>query len=197
MYLSSLQLRSINPAHYFVSGNVTIHEGAAIAPGVLIQADSDSHIVIRAGACIGLGSVLHAYNGTIEVGEGASIGAGVLMVGQVKIGARACVGAATTILDSAIEAESIVPSGSLIGDRSRPAELQVTEAQRPSEPPPIAAEVEADPWTEPPQQPPADDKAAGAGVYGQVYVNNLLVKLFPHQRSQQPPENGQSLNGHQ
>ncbi|NJK53450.1 MAG: hypothetical protein HC936_12730 [Leptolyngbyaceae cyanobacterium SU_3_3] len=130
--LPSLQLRSIDTAHYFVSGDVTIHEGAAIAPGVLIQAAPESRIVIGVGACIGLGSVIHAHGGTIEIGAGASIGAGVLLVGQVKIGAHACVGSSSTIMNGGVEAEGVVPPGSLMGDRSRPVEgLAIDAAVKP------------------------------------------------------------------
>jgi carbon dioxide concentrating mechanism protein CcmN len=216
--LPSLQLRSIDTAHYFVSGDVTIHEGAAIAPGVLIQAAPESHIVIGVGACIGLGSVIHAHGGTIEIGAGASIGAGVLLVGQVKIGAHACVGSSSTIMDGEVKAEGVVPPGSLVGDRSRPVEgltieaavessgkvpadssttLSATDAQLSPE----TSEV-SDPWVEEPlekspptpEKPPAPEQEAGANVYGQVYVNNLLVKLFPNQRNLNQPGNGH-LNG--
>ncbi len=199
----SLQLRSIDTAHYFVSGDVTIQEGSAIASGVLIQADPDSRVVIGAGVCIGLGSVIHAHGGTIEIQEGASIGAGVLLVGAMKIGPRACVGSASTILDSSIEAGGLVPPGSLLGDRSRPQlELQVTDTPPISELPKTPA-VTADPWTDkplaeekppeekPPQEKPPDAEIAEVSVYGQTYVNNLLVRLFPNQRNlNNPPENG-------
>jgi carbon dioxide concentrating mechanism protein CcmN len=208
----SLQLRSIETAHYFVSGDVTIQTGSAIASGVLIQADPDSRVVIGAGVCIGLGSVIHAHGGTIEIGEGASIGAGVLLVGAMKIGARACVGSASTILDSSIGAGGLVPPGSLLGDRSRSQpELQVTDTPPMSEPPAATG----DPWTDEPsaeeklpkekpslEKPPdvekaaeVSEKVAEASVYGQTYVNNLLVRLFPNQRNlNSPPENGH-LNG--
>ncbi|NJR50834.1 MAG: carbon dioxide concentrating mechanism protein [Leptolyngbyaceae cyanobacterium CSU_1_3] len=215
--LPSLQLRSIDTAHYFVSGDVTIHEGAAIAPGVLIQAAPESRIVIGVGACIGLGSVIHAHGGTIEIGAGASIGAGVLLVGQVKIGAHACVGSSSTIMNGGVEAEGVVPPGSLMGDRSRPVEgLAIDAAVKPpgtipthsptelpttdTQPSPETPKV-ADPWVEEaletspnPEEPPTSEQEAGANVYGQVYVNNLLVKLFPNQRNLNQPGNGH-LNG--
>ncbi|KAM3095509.1 hypothetical protein ACKFKF_24640 [Phormidesmis sp. 146-12] len=199
----SLQLRSIDTAHYFVSGDVTIQAGSAIGSGVLIQADPGSRVVIGTGVCIGLGSVIHAHGGTIEIQEGANIGAGALLVGAMTIGARACIGSASTLLDSSVEAGGLVPSGSLLGDRSRPhTELQVTDTQPISELP-IQPTVTVDPWTDEPaveekpseEKPPDAEKVAEVNVYGQTYVNNLLVRLFPNQRNlNNPPENGH-LNG--
>jgi carbon dioxide concentrating mechanism protein CcmN len=198
----SLQHRSIDTAHYFVSGNVTIQEGSAIAPGVLIQADPDSRIVIGAGVCIGLGSVIHAHGGAIEIGEGASIGAGVLLVGAMTIGAGACVGSASTILDSSVEAGGLVLSGSLVGDRSRP-QAKVTDTQPISKPPAVTA----DPWTDepsieeklpeekPPEKEPPDEQVAEVNVYGQTYVNSLLVRLFPQRNLNNPPPENGHLNG--
>ncbi len=209
MHSLPLQLRPINTTHYLVSGDVTIHEGAAIAPGVLLQAGSGSRIIIGAGACIGIGSVIHVHEGTLEIGDGAIIGAGVLLVGQVKIGDRACIGSASTILDSSIEAGGLIAPGSLVGDRSRlPEEPKATDTQ-----PPVA-EAPPDPWAETkalpepeilaeepkskesPSQEQSPELSNGmvASVYGQSYVNNLLVKLFPQNQRNPAPDNGH-LNG--
>jgi carbon dioxide concentrating mechanism protein CcmN len=106
-------------SEFFVSGNVTIHETAAIAPGVILQAAPHSQIIVREGACVGKGTVLNAYAGTIEIEAGAILGAGVLLVGRVTIGASACIGAATSIFNSSVEASAMIPSGSLLGDHSR------------------------------------------------------------------------------
>lgn len=192
----SLQLRPVSTSHYYISGDVTIQAGVAIAPGVLIQADPDSRIVIKTGACIGIGSILHAYSGTLEVGEGANIGAEVLLVGAVKIGANACVGAATTIYNGSVEWGQMIPPGSLIGDLSRrPEELKVTdtvvypppqegpvEMQEPSSPPPPLAATENNSPNS-----ALETQASGVNVYGQVYVNQLLVKLFPNRQPSPPP----------
>ena len=103
----------------YVSGDVTIAPSAAIAPGVLLIANANSRIVIAAGACIGMGSIIDAREGTLEIQAGAVLGTGVLVVGKGKIGANACIGSATTIFFHSIEAGQVVPSGSLIGDSSR------------------------------------------------------------------------------
>lgn len=212
MHFLPLQLRPIDTAHYLVSGDVTIHEGAAIAPGVLLQAGSGSRIIIGAGVCIGIGSVIHVHEGTLEIGDGAIIGAGVLLVGQVKIGDRACIGSASTILDSSIEVGGLVAPGSLVGDRSRsPEALKATDTQPVAETPPdlwadkappepeITAEeskAEEPKAEEPKAEEPSTQLSneAAASVYGQSYVNNLLGKLFP-QNQHNSPSNGHSLNG--
>ena len=207
MHFLPLQLCPIDTAHYLVSGDVIIHEGAAIAPGVLLQAGSGSRIIIGAGVCIGIGSVIHVHEGTLEIGEGAIIGAGVLLIGQVKIGDRACIGSATTILDSAIEVGGLVAPGSLVGDRSRlPEEPKVTDTQPPVEAPSDPwAETKASPQPEIPAEEPRSEQPLQeqapelsngivASVYGQSYVNNLLVKLFPQNQRNSASDNGH-LNG--
>lgn len=118
-------LQPISTSHFYMSGDVTIHDGAAIAPGAILQADPDGQIIIKAGACIGMGVILHANQGTLQVETGAILGAGVLVVGKGKIGANACIGAATTIWNASIAPNQIVPSGSLVGDTTR----QVSEPQ--------------------------------------------------------------------
>ncbi|MGQ9872211.1 hypothetical protein [Leptodesmis sp.] len=197
----SLQLRPVSTSHYYISGDVTIQAGVAIAPGVLIQADPNSRIVIKTGACIGIGSILHAYSGTLEVGEGANIGAEVLLVGAVKIGANACIGAATTIYNGSVEWGQMIPPGSLIGDPSRhPEELKATdtviyppieeacvEAQENSPPAAPLAETENSSHSK------LETQAAGVNVYGQVYVNQLLVKLFPNRQPSPPPPTPEPL----
>ncbi|MDC0832641.1 carbon dioxide concentrating mechanism protein [Geitlerinema sp. CS-897] len=104
----------------YICGEVAIHPSAAIATGVVLQAGANSRISIAAGVCIGLGTVIHAHNGAIEIETGANLGAGVLLVGACKIGAHACVGAASTVIDRDIAANCILPTASIVGDRSRP-----------------------------------------------------------------------------
>ncbi len=201
MSFRGLQLRPISTSHYYTSGDVTIHAGVAIAPGVLIQADPNSRIVIKSGACIGIGAILHASNGVVEVGEGANIGAEVLLVGQVQIGGNACVGAATTIINSTIAQGQIVPPGSLIGDPSRPAtELQVTNtvlfpAAEPPAPLPVTPTTPitpSDPQPENTTLTAPNDEKPNVNVYGQMYVNRMLVKMFPHhaRANSEQPDNG-------
>lgn len=184
MSLRSLQLNPISTSHYYTSGDVTIHAGVAIAPGVLLQADANSRIVIQAGVCIGIGAILHAHNGAIEIGEGANIGAEVLLVGRVQIGGSACLGAATTVINSTVARGQIIPPGSLIGDNSRsPDELQATDTVIY----PATDSLTASSGTSEPPSPtevnnlaiPNEEKPS-VNVYGQMYVNRMFVKMFPH-----------------
>ena len=189
MYSPPVQLPPISTDHYFVSGDVIIHEGVAIAPGVLLQADPNSQIVIGVGVCLGIGCVIHAHRGNVAIGEGAIIGAGVLLVGQVTIGARACIGAATTVLDCEIAAGAMIAPGSLWGDRSQPQPKNHSADSPPITESPDAASTTGIPEVRVPPAPEADEpvtpepeESTSANVYGQVYVNQLLVKLFPHKQ---------------
>jgi carbon dioxide concentrating mechanism protein CcmN len=136
---------SLSPLHLtcnfnsYISGEVTIDPSAAIAPGVILQADPNSQIIIAAGVCIGMGAVLHARDGILEIEAGATIGAGVLLVGRGKIGANACIGSATTILNCSIEPEQVVAPNSLLGDTSR--QTDSTAAKETTIPPATVAEV--------------------------------------------------------
>lgn len=112
-------LRLHNNFDSYISGEVTIHPSAVIAPGVILQAALNSKIIIGAGVCIGMGSILQVDEGTIEVEAGASLGAGFLMVGQGKIGMNACIGAATTLFNCSVAPSLVVPPGSILGDTTR------------------------------------------------------------------------------
>ncbi|HEY9610211.1 hypothetical protein [Allocoleopsis sp.] len=98
---------------------MSIDPSAAIAPGVILRAAPDSKIVIAAGVCIGMGSLLHAHGGTLEVEAGANLGAGVLIVGKGKIGSNACIGSVTTVLNSSIAPWQVVPAASVVGEKGR------------------------------------------------------------------------------
>lgn len=190
MSLPPLQLRSISTSEYLVSGNVTVAAGAAIAPGVILQADADSQIVIQSGVCIGIGTVLHAHQGLIEIQQGANVGAEVLLVGRVTIGRNACIGAATTILNTTIAPSQLVPPGSLLGELSQSdADSQVDELQVTNTVVLPAEDSGAAPVDSPalngssPSEP-----STGVSVYGQMYVNQLLVKMFPNSRRTTTPD---------
>ncbi|WP_293052316.1 hypothetical protein [Moorena sp. SIO3F7] len=109
-----------NNSHIYVEGNVSIDPSAVISAGVILRADRDSKITIAAGVCIGMGAIIHAHKGTVEVESGASLGAGVLVVGKGKIGANASIGSLTTIWNHSVESLQVVPSASVLGDKGRP-----------------------------------------------------------------------------
>jgi carbon dioxide concentrating mechanism protein CcmN len=219
MYLSPLQLSS--NSQILMSGDVVVNEGAAIAPGVIMQAEPGSRISIAAGACIGLGVILHAREGTLEIEAGVILGAGVLVVGAGKIGANACIGAGTTLIDPCIDQMQIMPAGSLIGDTSRQASTEATAAAPTAAPtspetpeattPPVAPLIEPpSPAQTPPQTAPetatdAPESTAAEPpqpgetptiLYGQAHINRLLGTLFPHRQAfNRSEENGQTLSG--
>jgi len=219
MYLSPLQLSS--NSQILMSGDVVVNEGAAIAPGVILQAEPGSRISIAAGACIGLGVILHAREGTLEIGAGVILGAGVLVVGAGTIGANACIGAGTTLIDPCIDQMQIMPAGSLIGDTSRQASAEATAAAPTAAPtspetpeattPPVAPPIEPpSPAPTPPQTarettPDAPESTAAEPpqpgetptiLYGQAHINRLLGTLFPHRQAfNRSEENGQTLSG--
>ena len=196
MYLSPLQ--PISNSHFYVSGNVTVHPSAAIAPGVLLQADPDSHIIIAAGVCVGMGAILHAHQGILEVEEGANIGAGVLIVGKGKIGTNACIGSMTTILNSSVGWGQVIPPASLIGDASRQSEAQRPENtttlvfesssnQQVSENQPAEATTTLTSESSSNQQALETSGGAGTQVYGQANLNRLLSTLLPHRQALNRP----------
>ncbi|OLP16836.1 hypothetical protein BST81_19265 [Leptolyngbya sp. 'hensonii'] len=179
-----------NNLHSYVRGDVTIHPSAAIAPGVILQAGPGCRIVIAAGVCIGMGTILHAYQGVLEIEAGVSLGAGVLMVGQGRIGANTCIGSSTTIFNSSIDRDQIIPAGSIVGDTSRRFdELNATDtvilpdAVISEAAAPIPAPVES---ASPDPFPAEAIQATGINVYGKVYVNQLMVKLLPNRQPIQP-----------
>ena len=189
----------------YVCGDVTIHPSAIIAPDVLLQAESGGRIVIAAGVCIGMGTILHAYQGTLEVGESANIGTGVLFVGSGKIGVKACVGSSTTILNANVQHQQVVPAGSLLGNMGRAISgngsnpsVTIDSSKAPAT---QEHEVEniSDPWAPQSSAPqplqassndmeqPSVSKPTGQ-VYGRAYVNQLLVKLMPHRQQLEQPQ---------
>jgi carbonic anhydrase/acetyltransferase-like protein (isoleucine patch superfamily) len=100
-----------------VIGDVTIEAGASIWYGATLRGD-DGPIVVRAGANVQDGSVIHTTPGvTTEIGERATI-AHLCMIHGVVVEEEALVGNGCVVLDGArigarsmIAAMSLVPSG--------------------------------------------------------------------------------------
>jgi carbon dioxide concentrating mechanism protein CcmN len=169
-------LSLVRTDHFCVSGKVTIHPSAAIAPGVLLQADPDSEIVIANGVCIGAGAILHAYRGMLEIEAGVTLGTGVLMIGSGQIGKNACVGANVLIWNCSLAADQVVAAGSRIGE-VEDVDHQVNQPQvSPSDSPNSPA---ADSSIS-----PATGHLGGAivPIYGKAAVNQLITALFPHRQ---------------
>jgi carbon dioxide concentrating mechanism protein CcmN len=134
----SMSLPPLRLGHNFdvyISGEVIVHPSAVIAPGTILQAAPNSKIIIGSGVCIGMGSILKVHEGTLEVESGANLGAGLLMIGQGKIGANACIGSATTIFNCSVAPGQVVPPGSILGDTSRQVLLDSTGVPHSPKPP--------------------------------------------------------------
>ncbi len=207
MYLPPLQATHDSPAQQI--GDITVHPSVAIAPGVLLQAEAGSQIIIAASVCIGMGAVIHAYGGVLEIKEGVNLGAGVLILGSGVIGAHACIGPSSTVIECSVSSQQVLPPGSLLGDRSR--SIQSESVPTPA-PIPVAVESSAspDPWEtdaasqstyQYPNQPshthsqtvPTPQVAVTNGgmrtepIHGKDYVNTLLSTLMPHRNHPIPP----------
>lgn len=179
-------LKPVSSSHFCVSGDVTIHPTAVIASGVLLQADPESRITIGAGVCLGMGTILHAHQGTLEVEAEVTIGAGVLIIGKGKIGASACVGAASTLWNHSIDSGAIVPPLSLLGTPDH----QMAETNSAAAPEPVSDSLvkvqdapngAVDPAA---SQPAAEIQLSfSTPVYGQANLNRLLSTLLPHRQT--------------
>ncbi|WP_084176613.1 acyltransferase [[Limnothrix rosea] IAM M-220] len=205
-----------------IAGDVRIDDHAVIAPGVVILAAPNCSVAIAPGVCLGMGCILQASQGNIEIHKGAMIGAGVLIIGKVTIGENSCVGYGSTIFQTSLAAGSVLPPNSLIGDTSRRINTNSTKprATSPQSPQPQAV----DPWSNETAQstdklsqeseetatanyqektipikteiaevaaestPEKSEEVRKEPVVGQVYINQLLMTLFPHNVPIKPPD---------
>lgn len=196
-----------------ISGDVEIHPTASLAPGVILQAAPNCRIVIGADVCIGMGAIINACQGLIEIDSGAILGSGVLIVGASKVGSNSCIGTSSTIFQADIAAMAVVEPGSILGDISRQVNLEEsqkttkTDTQSKSEPPKssqkspkthsnyyYAAQSNQAKADNSPQEQNSDSipeveisvepqvEKEKIPVVGQVYINELLVTLFPHNK---------------
>lgn len=102
---------------FYISGDVQVHPSAAIAPGVFLQADSDSRLVVGPNVSIGSGALLHAQGGVLSLAAQVTLGSGVLIMGQGRVGSGACVGANTSLLFKvSVEPGQLVEPGTVIGE---------------------------------------------------------------------------------
>ncbi len=200
MYLRPLQ--PVGDLQVHLSGDVTVDPSAILAPGVILRAAANSKIVVKAGVCIGSGTVIHACKGVIEIGCSASLGVGVLIVGVGKIGANACIGAATTIFNASVKEMQVIQAGSLLGDPSRQISLNSgTQATKEVESPSTAKEEDSsgtdvveekkESDAVPEQEPTLGEQngksevkpKSQAYIYGQMQVQQILGTILPHRQS--------------
>ncbi len=190
-------LEPIGDFRSYVCGDVVIDQTAAIASGVLIQADDGGKIIIGAAVCIGMGAVLHAQDGLLEIGAGANLGAGVLVYGTTKIGEGACIGASSSIVRAVIAKGAIVPPCSLISGLEQSAivtatpesavDRTVTEIQIEITTEAIAEQLlETDAQVNPTMTPIETDittlvaaNSTQAKAHAQSQINRFIKRLYP------------------
>lgn len=102
-----------------IRGNVTVDRSVIIASGVILNATEGHKIVLKAGVCVGMGTIINAYGGDIEVRENAILGSGSLIFGSCIIGSQVSLGASVTVYNANVEPRTVIPAGTIIGDRSR------------------------------------------------------------------------------
>ncbi len=97
-----------------VVGDVTIEEGASVWYGAVVRADY-APVVIRAGANVQDGAVLHAPPGMpCEIGAGATVAHNCVVHGAT-VGAEALIANGATVLDGAtVGARALIAGGSLV-----------------------------------------------------------------------------------
>lgn len=135
MSLPILQSITINKPQF--RGDVIIDKSAIIADGVILNASQGTKIIIRAGVCLGMGTIITAYEGDIEIKENVILGSGTLIVGNCIIGAQASLGASVTVYNSNIESRSVIPAGTVIGDRSRSIDSSQNNQNKVNQSPPF------------------------------------------------------------
>jgi len=202
MSVSLLRLGDRFDSH--IDGDVMIHPSAVIAPGVILQAATNSKIIIGAGVCLGMGSILQVSEGILEIEAGANLGAGFLMVGEGKIGINACIGAATTVFKCSVASEQVIPPGSILGDGSRQvAELSTQEAQlidNPIEQPETPESKSASGDSEPEEREKQEQVTASTQVSVAAFMefkhqSTPVSPPSPIPKSQSPPSSEPTVMG--
>ncbi|MCS6813701.1 MAG: hypothetical protein NZ772_09065 [Cyanobacteria bacterium] len=187
-----------------IRGDVSIHPTAAIAPGVILQAEPNSRIAVAAGVCIGKGSILHAHWGALILEEGVSLGADVLIVGQGTIGAHACIGANSTLFNYSVESGQTIAANTLLGDPTRQITIDVEAVVNNDTSSPVDSAASAPaPTTHMAgvavfeiatteikntsgitgAATPSTEQSAPKEVYGKAYIKTLLDTLLPNRQA--------------
>lgn len=122
MSLPILQPSTIDTTQ--IRGDVTIDRSVIIASGVILNATSGTKIILSSGVCLGMGTIITAYDGDIEIKENTILGSGSLIFGSCIIGSQVSLGASVTVYNTSVEPLTVIPAGTIIGDRSRQVELK-------------------------------------------------------------------------
>lgn len=106
---------AVSHTHYCIVGDVSVDASAAIAPGVVLQALPGSRLIIGSGACLAGGVCVQAKAGLLTLSSGATLGANVLVVGNGRVGANACISPGSTLINPQIEDNALLPPNTLSG----------------------------------------------------------------------------------
>ena len=106
-----------------IRGEVTIDSSVIVASGVILNATPGNKIIIHAGVCLGMGTIITAHEGDIEIQSNAILGPGTLILGNCVIGSQASLGTSVTVYHANVESLAVIPAGSIIGDYSRQVDI--------------------------------------------------------------------------
>jgi carbon dioxide concentrating mechanism protein CcmN len=159
-----------------------VHPTANVATGVMLHADDGSQLVIGAGACIGWGCVLHAHNGTLVIGTGVILGMGTLVIGNSQVGDYACIGPASSVINSIVAARAILPPNSLINAGQK---LPVAEEIKQVEPKPEPVVAPVD-LPVSPTSTVTESVALATPLSTPVYGKKSLERLLATLRNEKP-----------
>lgn len=110
-----------------IRGDVTIDPSVIVSSGVILNATPGNKIIIHAGVCLGMGTIITAHEGDVEIQANAILGSGTLILGSCVVGSQASLGTSVTVYHAKVERLSVIPAGSIIGDYSR--KLHVNESE--------------------------------------------------------------------
>ena len=91
-------------------GDVNIDESVIVASGVILNATAGHKITIHAGVCLGMGTIITAHQGDVEVHANAILGPGTLILGNCVIGSQASLGTSVTVYHGVVEALAVIRS---------------------------------------------------------------------------------------
>lgn len=99
-------------------GAVKVAQGSTIASTAILGAEPDGSLTIAPEVCLGSEVVIQARWGSLTIETGAIVGRGVLIIGRGSIGAGACIGSNSTLINPQVSACRVVPPETLLGDPS-------------------------------------------------------------------------------
>ena len=111
-----------------IRGDVTIDSSVIVASGVILNATPGNKITIYAGVCLGMGTIITAHEGDVEIQANAILGPGTLILGNCVIGSQASLGTSVTVYHAKVKKLALIPAGSIIGDYSRQVEVSEQKA---------------------------------------------------------------------